>query len=82
MAHQGVGEGRLARAVRAHDRVDLALADGQVDPLEDLVIGGGDGRDAKAADDELLVVGGVGRHGVVMAPWRGVGWMGRGLRAR
>ena len=61
VAHQGVGEGRLARAVGAHDRVDLALADGQVDPLEDLVLGRGDGRDAKAADDELLVVGGVGR---------------------
>ena len=39
VAHQGVGEGRLARAVGAHDRVDLALADGQVDPLEDLVVG-------------------------------------------
>ena len=51
VAHQRVGEGRLARAVRAHDRVDLALADGQVDPLQDLVVGGGDGRDAQAADD-------------------------------
>ena len=39
VAHQRVGEGRLARAVGAHDRVDLALADGQVDPLEDLVLG-------------------------------------------
>ena len=69
VAHQRVGEGRLARAVRAHDRVDLALADGQVDPLEDLVVGVGDGRDAQAADDEVLVgaVGLVG-HGSVRAP--------------
>ena len=36
VAHQRVGERRLARAVRAHDRVDLALADVEVDPLEDL----------------------------------------------
>ena len=55
VAHQRVGEGRLARAVRAHDRVDLALADRQVDALEDLVLGAGDGRDAQAADDEVLV---------------------------
>ena len=63
VAHQRVGEGRLARAVGAHDRVDLALADGQVDPLEDLVLGCGDGRDAEAADDELLVVVGRSRVG-------------------
>ena len=62
VAHQRVGEGRLARAVGAHDRVDLALADGQVDPLEDLVLGVGDRRDAQAADDQLLV--GVGRSRV------------------
>ena len=40
VAHQRVGEGRLAGAVRAHDRVDLALADGQVDALEDLAARG------------------------------------------
>ena len=39
VAHQRVGERRLARAVGAHDRVDLALADGQVDALQDLVVG-------------------------------------------
>ena len=39
VAHQRIGEGRLARAVGAHDRVDLALADGQVDALQDLVLG-------------------------------------------
>ena len=79
VAHQGVGEGRLARAVGAHDRVDLALADRQVDALEDLVLRGGDGRDAQAADDEVLV----GRrwlvgHGRVRAPWSGVGSDGAG----
>jgi hypothetical protein len=33
----GVREGRLAGAVRAHDGVDLALRDGQVDTLEDVL---------------------------------------------
>ena len=42
VAEEGVGERRLARAVGAHDRVDLALADLEVDPLEDL---GGRARD-------------------------------------
>src|SRR5699024_4893973 len=32
-----VGEGGLARAVGAHDRVGLARLDGEVDPLEDLL---------------------------------------------
>ena len=31
-------QGRLARAVGAHDRVGLALADREVDPLQDLVL--------------------------------------------
>ena len=38
VAHQRVGERRLARAVRAHDRVDLARPDLEVDALEDLVL--------------------------------------------
>ena len=36
MAHQRVGERRLARAVRAHDRVLLVRVDRQVDALDDL----------------------------------------------
>ena len=36
-AEQGVGQGRLARAVRAHQGVDLAGADREVDAPEDLV---------------------------------------------
>ena len=36
VAHQRVGERRLARAVRAHDRVHLVRVDGQVDALDDL----------------------------------------------
>ena len=59
MAHQGVGEGRLARSVRSHDRVDLAGAHDEVDPLEDLPLVVGGGRDAEVADDEI----GVGGHG-------------------
>ena len=38
-AHDHVRQRRLARAVRAHDGVDLAGADGEVDPLEDLLAG-------------------------------------------
>src|SRR4029453_13753124 len=56
----------LPGAVRAHDRVDLALADLQVDALEDLGLGAGGGSDAEAADDEG--VGLVG-HDVIRAPW-------------
>ena len=83
VAHQRVGEGRLARAVGAHDRVDLALADGQVDALEDLVLGRGDRRDAEAADDELVVVGGRCAHEAVRAPWSGsAGWLGADRGAR
>src|SRR5882762_2785500 len=37
VSHQGVREGRLARAVGAHDRVDLALVDGEGDAFEDLL---------------------------------------------
>ena len=36
VAHQRVGERRLARAVRAHDRVLLVRVDRQVDALDDL----------------------------------------------
>ena len=66
MAGQRVGERGLARAVGAHDRVDLAAADRQVDALQDVVLAVGDGRDAQAADHEVLV-GGLG-HGVVRLP--------------
>src|SRR3546814_3545535 len=38
-AHDDVGQRGLAGAVRAHDGVDLAGADGEVDPLEDLSTG-------------------------------------------
>ena len=58
VAHEGVRQSRLARAVGAHDGVDFALADGQVDPLEDLVIGLGGGRNVQVADDEVLVAHG------------------------
>ena len=63
VAHQRVGERRLAGAVRAHDRVDLARPDLEVDALQDLVLRAGDGRDAEAADDKALV-GGQGSSGV------------------
>ena len=68
----------MPRAVGAHDRVDLALADGQVDALEDLVLGRGDGRDAQAADDEVLVGGGLVGHEWVKAPcwWVRGRWAG------
>jgi hypothetical protein len=36
MAHQRVGERRLARAVRAHERVGLVQVDRQIDALDDL----------------------------------------------
>ena len=36
VAHQRVGERRLARAVRAHQRVNLARADREIDSLDDL----------------------------------------------
>ena len=70
VAHQRVGERRLARAVRAHDRVDLALGDRQVDALEDVVVGLGDGCHNEVADHEVVVVRRllVG-HDEVRAPW-------------
>ena len=37
VAHQGVAQRALARAVRPHQGMDLALADRQVDPFEDLL---------------------------------------------
>ena len=42
VAHDRVGERRLAGAVRAHQRVELAGADVQVHALEDLLVPGGD----------------------------------------
>ena len=42
MAHDRVGEGRLAGAVRAHQRVDLAAVDLEVEALEDLLVLGAD----------------------------------------
>ena len=53
MAHQRVGEGRLAGAVGAHDRVDLTGAEVEVDALEDLVLGLGAGATWRSADDEV-----------------------------
>src|SRR6185295_4720351 len=38
VARDGVGQGRLARAVGTHDRVGLAVLDGQRDALEDLLV--------------------------------------------
>jgi hypothetical protein len=61
MTHQGVGERGLARAVGAHDRVDLTLTDVKIDPLQDLVVGVAEWRDPQAADDEVLL-GGSGRQ--------------------
>jgi hypothetical protein len=58
VAHQSVGERRLARPVGAHDRVDLALADHQVDPLQDLRVGRGHGCNVEVADLEVLVAHG------------------------
>src|SRR5690606_13480241 len=40
-AGDDVGEGRLAGPVGTHDRVDLAAADDEVDPVEDLLAGDG-----------------------------------------
>src|SRR5262249_39540411 len=36
LAGQHMGKGRLARSVRAHNGVDLALVHGEVEPFEDL----------------------------------------------
>ena len=64
-----VGQRRLARAVGAHQGVDLALADGEVEALEDLLV---PGLDVEVADLEVghvlfrVVVsesGGDGRRG-------------------
>ena len=38
VAEQGVGERRLARAVRPHQRVDLAAGDVEVDAAQDLAL--------------------------------------------
>ena len=42
VAHDRVRERGLARAVRAHQRVELTGPDVQVDPLEDLLVRSGD----------------------------------------
>ena len=42
VAHDHVRERRLARAVRSHQGVDLAAADGQVDAAQDLLLTGAD----------------------------------------
>ena len=42
LAHDHVGQRRLARAVGAHERVDLALAHGEVEPAQDLLVAGAD----------------------------------------
>jgi len=47
VTHDRVGERRLARAVGAEQRVQLAGADGQVDAAQDLAILG---TDVKVAD--------------------------------
>jgi hypothetical protein len=51
MPHDRVAERALSRAVRAHERVNLPSADGQVDPLEDLLPLHGD---METTDDELV----------------------------
>src|SRR4051794_6687520 len=54
MSRDGVRERRLARPVRAHDRVRLPILDGEVDTLEDLLgpvaLGSGVDRDVQVAD--------------------------------
>ena len=42
MAHDRVRERRLAGAVGPHQGVDLALADGQVEAAQDLLVAGAD----------------------------------------
>src|SRR5687768_6804609 len=86
VAHQRIGERRLARAVAAHDRVHFTLADGQVDAAQDLVAAVGDGHDMQVFDDEgaiVLVRGfrlrrveGLGHDSVSWAPWLAVSGMG------
>ena len=66
VAHQRVGEGRLARPVAAHDRVDLALANGEVDAAQDLALAVRDRHHVQVADDQLAIV--------VCLAGRGVGW--------
>ena len=48
--HQHVGQRALARAVRSHDGVDLATADGQGQALQDLAPGDAG---AEVLDDQL-----------------------------
>ena len=50
LAHDHVGQRRLAGAVGAHEGVDLALADREVEPLEDLLVAG---PDVEVADLEI-----------------------------
>jgi hypothetical protein len=59
MTHDRVGERRLAGPVRAHEGVDLALGDVEVDAAEDLLVAGGD---VQVSDFE------VGHMGVFFSP--------------
>jgi hypothetical protein len=69
MAHERVRQGGLARAVGAHDGVDLAVADGQLDPLQDLMLRIRDRGDVQVVDDEVLIA-----HVGSNAPWVRCGW--------
>ena len=82
VAHDRVRQGRLARAVGAHQRVDLALVDGEVQALEDLLV---PGLDVEVLDLEVghVVVLRVVSGGQSSAAERGAdGSAGLGLRAR
>jgi hypothetical protein len=50
LAHDDVGQRRLAGAVGTHEGVDLALAGRQVEPSEDVLVGG---PDVEVADLEI-----------------------------
>ena len=65
VAHERVGQRGLARAVAAHDGVDLTLADLQVDAAQDLHVAAGDGDHVEIADGQHAVVcGGLGCAGL------------------
>ena len=71
VAHDRVGQRRLAGAVGAHQGVDLALGDGQVDALEDLLLAGAD---VQVANFEV-------RHGRSTSPSSSSGGDRRGGRS-
>ena len=83
VAHQRVGERRLAGAVGAHDRVDLALADGQVDALEDLVVGRATGATRRPRMTRCWSVVGwsVTRGSRLRAAWLRGRWCGMSRRS-